>query len=74
MSHCQALTERAPTTYPPFSRYTGAQLLLFQWKKLHMKSYNVVTLFGLWAFPGYIAFSLMFERMMLVWSFFTLGE
>jgi RING finger protein 121 len=47
--------------------------VLYFWKKRHIKSYNMVTLVGLWAFPGYLSFSMLFGRMMFVWSLFTVG-
>ena len=37
----------------------GAQLLLFWWKKKHVKSYNAVTLLGLWLFPIIISVNMV---------------
>jgi len=43
----------------------AAQMLLFAWKKQHAKSYNAVTLLGLWLFPIIISAQMLFVKMIL---------
>ncbi|KAK9815596.1 hypothetical protein WJX72_006534 [[Myrmecia] bisecta] len=49
----------------------GAQSGLFWWKKKHKRSYELVTLLGLWLVPFVISVYLHFWRFVLVWSLFT---
>ncbi|CAG9465085.1 unnamed protein product [Pedinophyceae sp. YPF-701] len=44
-----------------------AQLALVQWRKRHKRSYDVVSLIGLWFVPFGIAIRLGFVRFILVW-------
>lgn len=44
----------------------GAQVGLFWWKKRHQRSYDLVTLAGLWLMPPFICVQLKFWRFLLV--------
>lgn len=46
----------------------GAQTALFVWKKRHQKSYDLVTLFGLWLIPAIISLQLHFWRFLVIWA------
>lgn len=46
----------------------GAQGGLVRWRKLHKRSYELVTLIGLWLVPAIISLHLMFWRFLIVWS------
>jgi len=48
-----------------------AQTGLFWWKKNHKRSYELVTLFGLWVFPAITCMVLKFWRFLLVWLAFS---
>lgn len=49
----------------------GAQTGLFLWKKRHRKSYELVTLIGLWLMPALFSFHLKFWRFLLVWIVYS---
>lgn len=49
----------------------GAQVALFVWKKKHKKSYELVTLMGLWVMPAIFSIQLHFWRFMTVWVVFS---
>jgi RING finger protein 121 len=49
----------------------GAQTGLFLWKKRHRKSYELVTLIGLWLMPALFSFHLKFWRFLLVWTVYS---
>jgi len=44
------------------------QFILCIWKKRHRKSFFVVTLAGLWLFPAFIFFQLLWWRFIIVWT------
>jgi len=48
-----------------------SQIGLFFWKKKHYRSFQNVTLFGLWIIPFGFAAYLMFFRMLFVWTVFS---
>jgi len=48
-----------------------AQTGLFWWKKNHKRSYELVTLLGLWLFPAITCVVLRFWRFLTVWCLFT---
>ncbi|GIL42988.1 hypothetical protein Vafri_801 [Volvox africanus] len=49
----------------------GAQTALFLWKKRHRKSYELVTLLGLWVMPALFSLHLHFWRFLLVWTTYS---
>lgn len=49
----------------------GAQAGLFWWKSKHKKSYELVTLTGLWLMPAIFSVQLHFWRFILVWLSYT---
>lgn len=49
----------------------GAQMGLFLWKKRHQKSYDLVTLIGLWIMPALFCVQLKFYRFLLIWFLYT---
>ncbi|EFJ52149.1 hypothetical protein VOLCADRAFT_120375 [Volvox carteri f. nagariensis] len=49
----------------------GAQTALFLWKKRHRKSYELVTLLGLWLMPALFSLHLHFWRFLLVWTMYS---
>ncbi|PNH12443.1 RING finger protein [Tetrabaena socialis] len=49
----------------------GAQTALFLWKKRHRKSYELITLLGLWIMPAVFSLHLHFWRFMIVWAAFS---
>ncbi|PNW85410.1 hypothetical protein CHLRE_03g185100v5 [Chlamydomonas reinhardtii] len=49
----------------------GAQTALFLWKKRHRKSYELVTLLGLWLMPAIFSVHLRFWRFLLIWAIFS---
>merc|ERR1719354_27841 len=48
------------------------QIVLFKWKTLHFRSYQQVTLFGMWLFPLIFNVRAGWWRMVSVWTLFTL--
>eukprot|EP00731_Ephydatia_muelleri_P031036 Em0022g550a len=48
-----------------------AQLLLYVWRQKHRKSYQLVTLVGLWLIPMVTSCKLGFWRMVAVWCVFS---
>ena len=50
-----------------------AQMLLVYWKKKRYKSYQQVTLFGLWLIPFLFAEALHFWKLLACWSLWTAG-
>ena len=54
-----------------FGSIAVAQIVLFLWRQKHRKSYQAVTLFGLWAIPFYMSVKMFFWRMLCVWFIFT---
>ena len=51
-----------------------AQMLLVYWKKKRYKSYQQVTLFGLWLIPFLFAEALHFYKLITCWSLWTAGD
>jgi hypothetical protein len=49
----------------------GAQTGLVIWKQKHKRSYELVTLLGLWLMPAIFSAHLQFWRFLIVWSAFT---
>ncbi|CAB4013600.1 RING finger 121 [Paramuricea clavata] len=49
-----------------------AQILLVQWKKRHFRSYQMVTLCGVWLIPLYFNIRLKWFRMLIIWTVFSL--
>lgn len=49
-----------------------AQLLLMGWRRIHPKSFNLATLFGLWLIPPFIALRAGNTRFLIIWSIFSL--
>jgi RING finger protein 121 len=54
-----------------FAFLIASQIGLFFWKKKHYRSFQNVTLLGLWLIPSLFAFQAGFWRMLSVWSFFS---
>lgn len=48
------------------------QIVLYKWKTLHFRSYQQVTLFGMWLFPLIFTARAGWYRFIGVWSIFTL--
>lgn len=55
-----------------FSSIVVAQILLFLWKQKRPRSYQTVTLFGLWMIPIVTSLHFVFWKMVLVWSLFSI--
>jgi RING finger protein 121 len=49
----------------------GAQAGLFYWKSKHKRSYELVTLTGLWLMPAIFSLQLHFWRFLLAWAAYT---
>jgi len=49
----------------------GAQTGLVVWKQKHKRSYELVTLLGLWLMPAIFSIHLHFWRFLVVWVAFT---
>ncbi|GAX79202.1 hypothetical protein CEUSTIGMA_g6642.t1 [Chlamydomonas eustigma] len=49
----------------------GAQTALFLWKQRHKRSYELVTLIGLWLMPSLFSWHLNFWRFLSVWSLYS---
>jgi hypothetical protein len=49
----------------------GAQSALVRWRKAHRRSYELVTLIGLWLVPPVISVQLLYWRFILVWMLCT---
>lgn len=49
----------------------GAQSALVRWRKQHKRSYDLVTLIGLWLVPAIISIQLFFWRFMIVWTLYS---
>jgi len=56
-----------------FGSIMVAQILLFLWRQKHGKSYQTVTLFGLWVIPFLVSARMSFWRMLIVWMVFSLA-
>ncbi|XP_001632498.3 RING finger protein 121 isoform X2 [Nematostella vectensis] len=56
-----------------FATLIVAQIVLVKWKKMHFKSYQTVTLVGMWLIPVYFNVKLHYWRMMAVWTVFSLA-
>ncbi|XP_031569000.1 RING finger protein 121-like [Actinia tenebrosa] len=56
-----------------FATLIVAQIVLVKWKKLHYKSYQTVSLIGMWLIPVYFNIKLFYWRMMIVWVLFSLA-
>ncbi|XP_011405198.2 PREDICTED: RING finger protein 121-like [Amphimedon queenslandica] len=54
-----------------FASIGVAQVLLFLWRIKHRKSYQAITLLGMWIIPFYLCVRLSFWRMIIVWSIFS---
>lgn len=50
-----------------------AQVLLVIWKQRHYKSFQTVTLLGLWLIPMLLSLYVRFVRMLLVWTTFSVS-
>uniref|UniRef100_A0A1X7UG74 Uncharacterized protein n=1 Tax=Amphimedon queenslandica TaxID=400682 RepID=A0A1X7UG74_AMPQE len=55
-----------------FASIGVAQVLLFLWRIKHRKSYQAITLLGMWIIPFYLCVRLSFWRMIIVWSIFSI--
>lgn len=55
-----------------FGSILVAQIILFLWRQKHYKSYQLVTLLGLWFIPMGVCLKLWFVRMMMLWTVFSL--
>lgn len=71
MPHQPAPFAAVLTFYAVLVTMVMAQTGLFWWKKNHKRSYELVTLFGLWVFPAITCVVLKFWRFLLVWIVFT---
>uniref|UniRef100_A0A7S3QMI0 RING-type domain-containing protein n=1 Tax=Dunaliella tertiolecta TaxID=3047 RepID=A0A7S3QMI0_DUNTE len=49
----------------------GAQAALFLWRKKHQRSYDLVTLIGLWLMPPMLCVQLKFWRFIVVWLLYS---
>lgn len=49
----------------------GAQSALVRWRKQHKRSYDLVTLIGLWMVPAIISIQLVFWRFLVVWAVYS---
>lgn len=49
----------------------GAQAGLFWWKSKHKRSYELVTLTGLWLMPAIFSIQLHYWRFLVVWAVYT---
>ncbi|KXJ28428.1 RING finger protein 121 [Exaiptasia diaphana] len=56
-----------------FATLAVAQVVLVKWKKYHYKSYQTVTLVGMWLIPMYFNIKLSYLRMIVIWSLFSLA-
>lgn len=54
-----------------FSTLVVAQILLVKWKKHYYKSFQAVTLVGMWLIPLYFNIKLKFWRMLSAWVLFS---
>ncbi|XP_067039835.1 E3 ubiquitin ligase RNF121-like isoform X1 [Acropora muricata] len=54
-----------------FSTLIVAQVLLVKWKKHYYKSFQAVTLVGMWLIPLYFNIKLQFWRMLSTWTLFS---
>ncbi|XP_068703457.1 E3 ubiquitin ligase Rnf121-like [Montipora foliosa] len=54
-----------------FSTLVVAQVLLVKWKKHYYKSFQAVTLVGMWLIPLYFNIKLKFWRMLSTWAVFS---
>eukprot|EP00112_Aurelia_sp_Birch-Aquarium-sp1_P014032 Seg3.26 transcript_id=Seg3.26/GoldUCD/mRNA.D3Y31 product="RING finger protein 121" protein_id=Seg3.26/GoldUCD/D3Y31 len=50
----------------------AAQLLLYKWQQYHHKSYQLITLLGLWIIPLYFNVKLKWFRMLTVWTIYSI--
>ncbi|KAL3234006.1 hypothetical protein MRX96_022762 [Rhipicephalus microplus] len=50
-----------------------AQIILVNWKKLHFKSYQRVTMVGMWLIPLCISVHSYWWRFVFIWTIFTVG-
>lgn len=50
-----------------------AQIILVNWKKLHFKSYQRVTMMGMWLIPLCISVHSHWWRFVFIWTIFTVG-
>uniref|UniRef100_UPI00358E9544 E3 ubiquitin ligase Rnf121-like isoform X1 n=1 Tax=Myxine glutinosa TaxID=7769 RepID=UPI00358E9544 len=48
-----------------------AQIFLVQWKQRHQRSYNLATLFQMWAVPLYFTMKLYWWRFLSLWGMFS---
>ena len=54
-----------------FGSIMVAQILLFLWRQKYHRSYQTMTLFGLWIIPIVFCVRLFFWRMVFVWALFS---
>lgn len=47
------------------------QIVILQWKKKHLRSYQIVTLGGMWVIPFCMSWHQGFWRFMAAWSIFS---
>jgi len=57
--------------YFVFGFMVAAQVLLYFWRKKHPRSYQLVTLLGLWLIPPVLSYELSFWRFVVVWIIFS---
>lgn len=55
-----------------FITFVIMQILLFKWKQLHFRSYQLFTLIGMWLFPFVFNIRNGWYRMLTVWTLFTI--
>jgi RING finger protein 121 len=49
-----------------------SQVLLVFWRTRHFKSFQFVTMIGMWFIPFFISLKFMHIRFLLIWTFFTI--
>nr|CAB3265623.1 RING finger protein 121 [Phallusia mammillata] len=50
----------------------ASQIALVQWKNRHPKSYNAVTLLGMWFVPFLFSSRMLWWRFLTIWTFYTI--
>ena len=55
-----------------FATLFAGQILLFVWRKKHPRSYNAVTLLGMWLIPLGYSIYLSHSRFILIWIIYSL--
>ena len=54
-----------------FSLLILMQIVLLMWRRVHLRSFNTATLFGLWLFPMLMSAYLQYWRFLVVWTVYT---